>query len=52
MANKYRIVSQNLQKAPGAKFLKLLRKIFARLLFQRKYADFRNFFEKCLWKNL
>jgi len=37
---------------PGAKFSKLLRKIFGRLLFQRKYADFRNFFGKCLWKNL
>ena len=37
---------------PGAKFSKLLRKIFGRLFFQRKYADFRNFFGKCLWKNL
>jgi len=37
---------------PGAKFSKLLRKIFGRLLFQRQYADFRNFFGKCLWKNL
>jgi len=36
----------------GAKFSKLLRKIFGRLLFQRKYADFRNLFGKCLWKNL
>jgi len=36
----------------GATFSKLLRKIFGRLLFQRKYADFQNFFEKCLWKNL
>jgi len=35
-----------------AKFSKLLRKIFRRLLFQRKYADFRKFFRKCLWKNL
>jgi len=37
---------------PRAKFSKLLRKIFGRLLFQRKYADFQNFFGKCLWKNL
>jgi len=37
---------------PGAKFSKLLRKIFGRLLLQRKYADFWNFFGKCLWKNL
>jgi len=36
---------------PGAKFSKLLRKIFGRLPFQRKYADFQNFFGKCLWKN-
>jgi len=36
----------------GAKFSKLLRKIFGRLLFQRKYVDFQNFFGKCLWKNL
>jgi len=35
-----------------AKFSKLLRKIFGRLLFQRKYADLQNFFGKCLWKNL
>jgi len=28
------------------------RKIFGRLLFQKKYADFWNFFRKCLWKNL
>jgi len=35
-------------KETGAKFLKLLRKIFGRLLFQRKYADFRNFFGKFL----
>jgi len=33
-----------LAKASGAKFSKLFRKIFGRLLFQRKYADFRNFF--------
>jgi len=31
------------QAKPGAKFSKLLRKIFERLLFQRKYVDFRNF---------
>jgi len=31
---------------------KLFRKIFGRLLFQRKYAHFRNFFGKCLCKNL
>jgi len=36
------------QKTPGAKFSTLFRKIFGRLLFQRKYADFRNFFGKCL----
>jgi len=35
-----------------AKFWKLLRKIFARLLFQRKIADFRNSFGKRLQKNL
>jgi len=32
--------------------LKLLRKTFERLLFERKYVDFRNFFGKCLRKNL
>jgi len=31
-------------KTTGAKFSKLLRKIFGRFLFQRKYADFQNFF--------
>jgi len=40
------------QDKAWAKFSKLLRKIFGRLLLQRKYADFQKFFEKCLWKNL
>jgi len=40
------------QISPRAKFSKLLRNIFGRLLFQRKYADCQNFFEKSLWKKL
>jgi len=40
-------LATNTQTA-GAKFSKLLRKIFGRLVFQRKHADFRNFFRKCL----
>jgi len=40
------------QGKSGAKFSKLLRRIFKKLLFQRKYADFQNFFGKYLWKNL
>jgi len=39
-------------RSPKAKFLKLLGKIFIRLLFQRKYVDIRNFVGKCLWNNL
>jgi len=33
------------RKAPGAKFLKRLRKIFGRLLFQRKYTVFETSLE-------